>query len=82
MNYRTWHLLVRWGFVVLMPVLLGGFLMPAGGLGSLLVTVGIAMIMVLGPRGVGLAIPLSRGKFRFACPVARHPPPLALGAGR
>lgn len=48
MNYRTWHLLVRWGFVVLMPVLLAGFLMPAGGLGPLLVTVGVALVMVLG----------------------------------
>jgi|688.fasta_scaffold154417_3 hypothetical protein len=72
MNYRTWHLLVRWGFVVLMPMLLAGFLMPAGGLRSLLMTVGVALVMVLGLTGAVLAILLLMGKFRFACPVCRQ----------
>ena len=68
MNFRIWHLLVRGGFLVVMPMLLGGFLMPAGGLQAVLRITGIASAVILGLTGAVLAILIMAGRFRFSCP--------------
>ena len=72
MNFRTWHLLIRWGFLVMMPMLLAGFLMPAGGLQALVVAVVMASLVILGLTGAFLAILLLTGRFRFSCPGCRQ----------
>ncbi|MFN5963524.1 MAG: hypothetical protein ACK5TY_03625 [Verrucomicrobiota bacterium] len=68
MNYRTWHGLNRWGFLVMMPAVAAGFLMPPGPVQAALLTVGVAFAVVSGVAGAALAILMIAGRFRFACP--------------
>lgn len=68
MNYRTWHGLNRWGFLVLVPAVVAGFLMPPGPLQAALLTVGVILMVVSGVAGAVLAMLMIAGKFRFACP--------------
>jgi uncharacterized membrane protein YeaQ/YmgE (transglycosylase-associated protein family) len=72
MNFRTWHLLMRGGFIILMPILIAGFLLPAGNIQMLLRTGGIIGTVVLGLTGATLALLLLSGKSRFACPSCKR----------
>lgn len=68
MNFLTWHRLNRWGFLVLVPAVGAGFLLPPGPVQVALLTVGVILMVVSGVTGAVLAMLMIFGKFRFACP--------------
>ena len=56
----------------MMPMLLAGFLMTAGGLQALMRTAGTLLVVILGLTGAVLALLILTGRFRFACPGCRQ----------
>lgn len=71
MNFRTWHRMVRLGFLVLLPMLAIGFLAPPGSFQAVVKLVSILSTFSLGLMGAVLCLLMKLGSFRFACPACR-----------
>jgi hypothetical protein len=72
MNYRTWHLLVRGGFVILIPALVAGHLLPAGPVQRVLKAGSALGILALGVAGVIVFLLVIMDRMRLACPSCRR----------